>query len=370
MYKFSLKTEVINVETFKECAQDLEITGNDMIITNAFIFDPFIRALNLEAQVLFQEKYGAGEPSDEMIDAIRKDIPAGVKRIIAVGGGTIIDISKVLVFKGDWSTQDIFTGKLIPKKERDLVVVPTTCGTGSEVTNITITELKALKTKKGLALDSLYADKAYLIPEMLKTLPYKFFATSAIDAFIHAMESYLSPKSIVHSEAYSVKAMEMILEGFSYVAKQGEDSWIDKAKLFLEASNLAGIAFGYAGCAAVHATSYPLGGSYHIPHGEANQLMLTPVLKMYKEKKANGKIKELENLIGRMLHVTSETALTELFALLEAIYPKQNLKAYGIKEEELTLFARSVLEGQQRLLQNNYVELTEEEIVEIYRDSF
>lgn len=370
MYQFSLPTVVKSVSTFHEFAMDVGICASDLILTNRFIYEPFIQPCGVSCHVLFQELYGGGEPNDQMIDAIRKDIPKDVKRIIAVGGGTVIDIAKVLTFEGDWTTEDIFMGRQIPEKVRSLLVVPTTCGTGSEVTNVTICELKRLKTKKGLALNSMYADEAVLIPEMVHTLPYKFFATSSIDAMIHAVESFVSPKAIAHSEAYSEKAISLIVRGYLYLKEKGMDRWTDKAEDFLVASNLAGIAFGYAGCGAVHAMSYPLGGSYHIPHGEANQLMFAGVFKKYKEKQPVGRINALEEVFAKALGVAPENALEELYALMEVVLQRKDLKEYGIREEELAVFTDSVIEGQQRLLKNNYVPLSREDMLDIYRSCY
>lgn len=366
MYNFVLHSEIKGFSTFADFARHEKLHEKDLIITNEFIFDPFMKPVGVPCRTLFQEKYGAGEPNDQMIDAIRADIPQDTTRIIAVGGGTVIDIAKVLTFSGDWKTEDIFMGRVVPEKARRLMVIPTTCGTGSEVTNVTICELKNLKTKKGLALDTMYADSAVLIPEMVRTLPYKFFATSSIDAMIHAVESYMSPKAIPHSEAFSTKAIEMIVNGYLYVAQHGADSWTDKAEDFLVASNFAGIAFGYAGCAAVHAMSYPLGGKYHIPHGEANQLMFAEVFRKYREKKPVGKLTALEQVFAKALNVPADKALESLYELMEKILVRKPLREYGMTQAEFPVFADSVLEGQQRLLGNNYVELTREDMIDIY----
>ena len=99
----------------------------------------------------------------------------------------------------------------------------------------------------GLAVDEIYADRAVLIPELLTGLPYSFFSTSAIDAFIHAIESYVSPKATLYTQMFSMKAMEMIIEGFQKIAEHGEEYRMNLLDDFLTASNLAGIAFGNAG---------------------------------------------------------------------------------------------------------------------------
>jgi 4-hydroxybutyrate dehydrogenase len=368
--KFSVHTEITSYDSFKQFADAEQLKASDLIITNEFIYDPFIKPCKVPCQVLFQERYGSGEPNDQMIDAIRAAIPEQSDRIIAIGGGTVIDIGKTLIFNGSYTTEQLFTGVVSPEKVRSLIVVPTTCGTGSEVTNLTIVELKALKTKKGLGLTSMFPDKAALIPEMVKTLPYKFFATSSIDALIHAIESMVSPKSSLHTEVFAQKAVQQILRGYQAIVANGLDTWPQLAESFLTASNFAGIAFGNAGVGAVHALSYPLGGAYHIPHGEANQLMFIGVFKAYQAKQPIGKINLIEQQIADLLAVPRNEALDALDHLLQQVLPRKPLREYGITQEELAVFSKSVIEGQQRLLANNYVPLTEPEILNIYQQCY
>lgn len=365
--QFSIHPQLDNYDSFQNFVETEQLTDRDLILTNEFIYTPFMKDLNLTCKVLFQETFGAGEPNDEMIDTIRSRISEDIDRIIAVGGGTVIDIAKTLVFREDFKTLQLFTGKKVPRKSRLLYVIPTTCGTGSEVTNLTIAELKSLNTKKGVGLPSMFADKAILIPEMVKTLPYKFFATSSIDALIHAVESMVSPKSTIHTELFAEKAISLIIGSYVEVVEKGLERWTEYAEEFLFASNYAGIAFGNAGVGAVHALSYPLGGAYHIPHGEANQLMFIDVFKAYKDKQPEGSINRVEKIIAEKLGTDPDQAFTTLDELMQKILKRKPLKEYGISKMELAAFSRSVIEGQQRLLANNYVELTEEEIHAIYK---
>ena len=117
----------------------------------------------------------------------------------------------------------------------------------------------------------MYAESAVLIPELLEGLPFGVFATSSIDALVHAVESSLSPKATAYTKLFGYKAIEMIIKGYQKVVKEGKEVLPGLMSDFLIASNYAGIAFGTAGCAAVHATSYPLGGKYHVAHGESNR---------------------------------------------------------------------------------------------------
>ena len=127
---------------------------------------------------------------------------------------------------------------------------------------------------------------------------------------------------------------------------------------------------GSAGCAAVHALSYPLGGGYHIPHGEANQLVFAATFRKYKEKKPVGKLNDLEALFAQALECEPEEALERAFALFDQVQPRKPRREVGISDAEFEGFAKGVIAGQQRLLGNNYVELSQEDMVEIYRSVY
>lgn len=371
MQLFKLKTRLHRFDSFADFAKEFNLGAKDLIVTNEFIYDPFMKALNLKSHVIFQEKYGTGEPSDEMMNAMLKDIKdLDFDRIIAVGGGTVIDISKLFVLKGVDNVVDAFSGTIDLIKEKELIIIPTTCGTGSEVTNISIAELKSLGTKKGLAVDQLLADDAILIPEFIKTLPYKFYVYSSIDALIHATESFVSPKSNPYTELYAIEAIKIIIEIYKQIIEKGEDYRLERLEDMLIASNYAGICFGNTGVGAVHAMSYPLGGKYHVAHGEANYQFFTEIFKYYAKKNPNGKIKRLNALYADLLGVSEDKVYDELEKLLGNLLAKNKLNTYGMKQEEIEGFADSVMEGQQRLLANNYVELTRDEIRDIYKNLF
>ncbi len=267
-----------------------------------------------------------------MINAIISDIgDKKYKRIIALGGGTVIDIAKLLRLKYTKDSLDIFDGKVPLIKDKELIIVPTTCGTGSEVTDVSVAELKSRHTKKGIAGDQLYADYAVLIPEVVKGLPYKFFVTSSVDALIHASESYLSPKATPYTEMFSIDAIKLILNGYINILKKGQDYRTEIIEDFVLGSNYAGIAFGNAGCGAVHALSYPIGGNYHVPHGEANYIFFTEILKTYVKKNPNGKIKIFNNLLSDILNCNQENVCEELSKVLDKLLPRKPLKEYGMK---------------------------------------
>ncbi len=359
---------------FNNCAEFVEafpITEKDLVLTNEYIYQPYFGHLNLPCHIVYQEKYGLGEPSDEMIDKIFNDIKdVDFNRVIAIGGGSVIDIAKLFVIKNATNTLELFEKTIPLIKEKELMIIPTTCGTGSEATNISIAEIKTKGTKMGLAVDELYADYAILIPDMLKTLPYKFFVTSSIDALIHAIESLVSPKSNCYTELFSIKAIEIIMKRYLDIIEKGQDYRIEVIEDFLIASNYAGIAFANTGVGAVHALSYPVGGTYHVPHGEVNYQFFVEVFRTYNRLNPNGKIKEVNKMMADLIGTTVEDVYDELEKMLNNLLPKKTLREYGMKEEEIEEFTVSVLEKQQRLLANNYIELSRDEIKGIFARLF
>jgi len=361
-------------DTVKDWTEAFPFTERDLLVTNEWLFGPYIEPLGLKPAVIFQEKYGAGEPSDEMIDAIVRDVKKiDFDRIIALGGGTILDICKVLALDVPERSQDLFMGEVPPKKIKTLVAVPTTCGTGSEVTNIAIAELKSLGIKKGIAVEETFADLAILIPETLKGLPYNVFVTSSVDALIHTIESFLSPKASDFTEVYSREAARMIMQGYKEIAERGEDTRFEYSKEFLIASCIAGIAFGNAGCAAVHALAYSIGGAFHVPHGEANYQFFTAVMKLYARKNPDGKIRRLTELLAEILELNPSDAgavYETLDAFLGKLIARKPLREYGMTEAQIEEFAKSTVENQQRLLANNYVFLEEGELREIFAELY
>jgi len=372
MKMLQMKPQIFKFDNFSDFTDFFNIGAGDLVLTNEFLHDSFMKMTAAGSDFIFQEKYGAGEPTDSMIDEIRLTMKGrDYKRIIAVGGGSVIDIAKLLVLDADCSTLDLFERKVPLEKKRELIIIPTTCGTGSEVTNISIAEIKSKNTKMGLADDVLLADYAVLIPELVKGLPYKFFITSSVDALIHAVESYISPKSNAYTELFSIKAIELILGGYMSLVENGPECRLDIIEDFMTGSNFAGISFGNTGVGAVHALSYPLGAACHVPHGEANYQLFTEVFKTYSRKDPSGKIKALNSLLASILRVNEESDIySELSTVLDKLLSRKPLREYGMKEADIDLYTDNVIETQQRLLANNYVDLSKKEIRDIYNTLF
>ena len=375
MREILIRPQLHKFASFGEFAKEFNLGARDLVITNEYIYTPFIKEHGLASKFIFQEKFGTSEPTEEMITNIfaaanSKDYD----RVIAIGGGAIMDLGKLLSLKRTGSVHDLFFKKADVISEKELIAIPTTCGTGSEVTNISVAIVKednGKTTKLGLVSDLLIPGTVCLIPEFLKTLPYAPFASSAIDALIHAVESYLSPsRATMTSELFGVRAMELILEGFKRIGDNGPEARFEYLEEFLTAACYAGIAFLQAGCATVHAMSFPLGGTYHVPHGESNYALFGKVLEKYNKIKPDGKIADFKKLIARILGGSEEKAIENLAALEEKILHLKPLREYGFKQEDIEAFADSVIKNQQRLVTNSYVPLTRDLMIQIYSETY
>jgi 4-hydroxybutyrate dehydrogenase len=358
------------LDTCREFKDEYNIGESDLVFTIEVTWSEYFKDINA-GTVIYIEKYGKGEPTDEMIEAIYADIKKPYSRVIAIGGGTVLDCAKLFALKQTSPVEDLFDKKIPAVKDKTLLLVPTTCGTGSEMTNISILEFKRRNTKFGLAADALCGDEAIIVPELLYKLPFGVFAASSIDALVHSTESYLSPKATPISKMFSEKAMKMILSGYKKIAVEGRDVLKSLLPDFCLASTMAGIAFGNAGCAAVHAMSYPLGAKFHIPHGESNYAMFTGVFEKYMQINPNGAICRLNEIIADVLECEAKDVYEEIEKLLNgAILQKKSLHEYGMTEEMIPEFADSVIENQQRLLGNNYVFLDRSALIDIYTKLF
>jgi len=367
MQTFQVVPEICMLATVDEFLKEFAPTDKDLIFASTGTQKRHLAGKLGNATVIDYRAYGQGEPTDLMVEGIVKALGGkSYDRVFAIGGGTILDVAKLFALEELSPVTDLYQKKFPAKKAHKLILVPTTCGTGSEVTNISILELTKLGTKMGLADAALYADQAVLVPELLKGLPDRVFGASAIDALIHSVESFTSPKSTPFSRTFSLKAMDAIIEGFLAIQKDGLAAREARLDTFLLASTFAGIAFGNAGCAAVHALSYPLGAAQHVPHGEANAVMFAAVYEAYKAKRYDGRLEELALHLANLLRTTEDEAFPKLMTLLDDILPKKPLTDYGVKEEDLKDYTDIVMTKQGRLMANNYVELTESDVLGIY----
>ncbi|PLS25935.1 4-hydroxybutyrate dehydrogenase [Bifidobacterium imperatoris] len=370
--------DIYQFATVKEFAEAFELGPNDLVVSIGMIHDAFLKPCLNGANVLLVDKYGNQEPTDVMIDAIIQD--AGqfdYNRIVAIGGGAVMDMSKIVAVAGGASIDDVIDHLPDFKRTVELVLVPTTCGTGSEVTEIAAINRTRLGCKAGIASPEMFADHAVLIPELLYGLPDHVFMTSSLDALVHSVESTLSPNSTPYTRLFGYEAMKMIVNGYKAIVAAGPAGSSERRTKrnelmndFLIASDYAGISFDTGGCAAVHALSYQLGGKYHVPHGESNYAMFTGVLRNYMEIKSDGEIAKLNAVLADLLDCDVANVYDELEALINQLLPKKALHEYGVTREDLPEFTERVMTTQARLMRNNFVPLDADRVRKIFEELY
>ena len=380
MRELFLMPEIQSFDTFVDFSKSHSIGAGDIIIAGRSFLKRFGNEIPVETVALCLEDYGAGEPTDIQFEAIQKDVrKAEYKRMVAIGGGSVIDVAKALCVADGRNMDQLFEEE--PSKltrKMTLILVPTTCGTGSEVTVTAVFDRTRLGTKMGLTNNALGGDYAVLIPELLSTLPATIFGTSSIDALIHGIESFLNiEQGTVGSRVFAEKSIRMIIEIYLAIEKEGEGARNKHLLNMQIASTFAGIAIANALPSASHAMGYPFAGKFHRPHGEACYVFLDATLKKYladvRSRKVNDEQLSIWNsFIGILsdaleIHNSSDEAILErLNSLMGLITEKKSLKEYGATQKDCEGFGRDCYLKQQRLLGCAFTKFSEEELIDTF----
>jgi alcohol dehydrogenase len=290
--------------------------------------------------------------------------------IVGIGGGSSIDIAKVAAIMATNSDPitSYFGIDLVPRPGLKTILIPTTAGTGSEVTPIAILSDHHDKLKKGIVSSYLLPACALLDPELTLGLPAHVTAATGMDALIHAIEAYTSKNATSITDLLAVKAMDLVFNNIRIACANGSN--LEARSKMLEGSLLAGIAFANAGVTAVHAFAYPIGAEFHIPHGIANTIMLLPVM----EFNLLGNLKKfaaIASIFGQSTLGVSERKAAQLSVeavreLAEDLNVPQKLGVYGVRDEHIPGLADGVMKVT-RLLANNPRVLCVEDAMMIYR---
>ncbi len=290
--------------------------------------------------------------------------------VIGIGGGSALDLAKIAAtlatHEGEVSRYLNLTGDLKPThKGLPKIMIPTTSGTGSEVTNLAV--LSLAHSKDVIVSDHLLADVALLDPSLTVTVPPRVTAATGVDALTHAIEAYLSINADPITDQLALNAIELINQSLFNAYKNGEDQQARTQMSY--GSYLAGIAFFNAGAGAVHALAYPLGGQFHISHGESNALLLPYVLTEIEVSAESrlAKIGEKMNLTltGKSVNEAARMTVLAIQSLLQSINIPSSLQFYEIEQRHLTNLATDAIK-QQRLLVRTPKNLTENDIFRIY----
>lgn len=312
------------------------------------------------------------EPTLENIERVFSET-VGVKDydvLIGLGGGSILDTTKLLsVLKtNDTALENLLGTDLVEKAGLPTILIPTTSGTGAEVTPNAIVTLPEQELKIGVVSRYLLPNLVLIDPTLTTGLPKPITAATGMDAFTHALESYISNKANPISDMFALESIRLITANIVTAYQNGAD--LDAREKMLIGSMYGGMALTAAGTAAVHAMAYPLGGKYKIAHGVANSMLLPHVTQF----NMDAMVDRLASVAGPMgidtKNLSSEEAaqavvdkIKELTTVLEI---PQDLREYGVEEESIESMAVAALEVK-RLMDNNPKTLDKEDVKSIYR---
>lgn len=311
------------------------------------------------------------EVGDKAVQAVR-EFQADL--LIGIGGGSCLDITKAssVLANHEGYVKDylnLYGTKSITEKGIPKILIPTTAGTGAEVTDIAVFSLK--DTKDVITHEHLLADIAIIDPELTYTLPPKVTASSGIDAFTHAIEAYTSVNATELTDVLAQEAMRKINGHIRTAVWHGANK--EARKEMAWGSLIAGLSFYNAGVAGVHALAYPLGGLFKIPHGESNAVLL-PYVYDYIWPACLPKMKK----IAEVLQLPTENKHDREIALSVVQYLHDlvkdtglptSLKEYGIQEKDIEILAQNGIE-QKRLLSRSPRPFTLDAVKSIYQAAY
>lgn len=314
-----------------------------------------------------------GEPTlgdfDKILAAARE---FGADSVAGIGGGSVLDVAKLVAafVPSDQKASECFGTGFIKAKGLWLACLPTTAGTGSEVSPNAILLDERDKLKKGIVSPYLLADAAYVDPELTMTVPPKVTADTGMDALIHCMEAYTNKFAHPAADIYALQGMKLIAANLQRAVKDGNDK---EAREALALGSLyGGLVLGPVNTAAVHALSYPLGGEFHIPHGLSNAILLPAVMK-FNSQASPERYAEVAMALGAPRgkddEETARNGVDFIYELAASVGIPKKLSDIGIPQSAVDHMAKAAMEVQ-RLLKNNPREVTEQDAKDIYNSLF
>ena len=304
--------------------------------------------------------------------------------VAGIGGGSVLDVTKLVAafIDSDQQVEDCFGTGFIRRKGLWFACLPTTAGTGSEVSPNAILLDERDHLKKGIVSPYLITDAAYVDPKLTWTVPAKVTADTGMDALTHCIEAYTNKFAHPSVDIYALQGIRLIaanLERAVTLARDNKPADLSDNPAYAEArealafgSLYGGLCLGPVNTAAVHALSYPLGGEFHIPHGLSNAILLPSVMKF--NTPSNVK-RHAEVAIalgcepGKNDEETAQRGVDFIYRLAAAVGIPDKLTALGIPQTAVDGMAKAAMQVQ-RLLKNNPREVTEQDARDIYNSLY
>lgn len=312
------------------------------------------------------------EPSHhDVANLLSKLQRSHVDLVIGVGGGSVLDIAKlmsVLCVKDANVTLPQLLDGAKPSKRCSSLLIPTTAGTGSEATPNAILAIPEKQTKQGIISPVTLPDYVCLVPELLISMPKKIATSTGIDALCHLIECFTATIANSVGDNYALIGMQKLFNSLEQSINDRND--IEHKLNMLWASYYGGAAIAHSGTHLVHAMSYPLGGKYHIPHGIANAILLVPCMNFIRDAAVDKFALVYDLLPDAQLTLTAEEkshALVDyLRQLVQRLDLPSKLQELNIKQQDLPVLVQGALDVK-RLINNVPKPVSESDVLAIYQ---
>ncbi len=343
------------VDTVNDLAAMVRDLGGSRVF---LVIDPGVAAAGLQERVTASLEVEqvpftvydqvAPEPGLKLADqGAGLALEAGCDCVVGVGGGSAMDVAKavsILLTNGGKAEDYIGLGK-IGKSGVPKIMIPTTAGTGAEVTFTAVFINEETSSKAGMNGDPLYPDAAILDPALTLSAPPHVTAATGIDALTHALEAYVSSQAHAISDMYALEAVDLIAGNLGKAYARGDN--LEARSAVLLGSLLAGKALATAGVGLVHAMAYPLGGMHQIPHGLANAVLL-PYVMAYNLMGAPERFATLAEMLGvdtsaMTTREAAEASVEAVWRLNDDVGIPKSLEELGIPRDDIPEMARIAL---------------------------
>ena len=353
MYKISYKTEL---HVGKGALQQLSHYKNEHILVVA---DPFLKTSGTLDAILanFDDNNDIVVFTDIVPDPPIETVVAGIKSagdrpisiVLSIGGGSAIDASKAMYY---------FAKKQGAFSEAILIAIPTTSGTGSEVTSFSVITDAERGTKYPLVTKEILPDVAILDADLVLSLPGNITADTGMDVLTHAIEAYVSTKATDFSDALAEKAIKLVFEYLPKAYKNGQD--VEAREKMHAASTLAGMAFNTASLGINHSLAHAAGAKFHVPHGRLNSILMPHVIQYNAGIEFNNRNRQATDKtvasryqdIAKLLGYSASSPVSGVRQLVEAIKKLQrklemptSLREYGVKADAFAQYKVEISEA-------------------------
>lgn len=316
----------------------------------------------------------SGVEPDPRVEIVEQGVSAardaGAEAIVGVGGGSSLDIAKVvaIMLSNGGEPLDYAGIGHIPQPGLPMIAIPTTAGTGSEVTPIAVLSDKAAHLKKGIVSDYLYPTAALVDPELMAGLPPSVTAYTGIDALTHCIEAYTNRFAQAFVDTFALEGIRLAGKSLRTAVHRGAD--LDARSDMALASLYGGLCLGPVNTAAVHALAYPLGGTFDVPHGVANSLLLPYVMEFnlpsHLEKYHHVAVALGEKTAGLSLREAAQKSVSAVAQLSDDVGLVRRLRDLDIPQDAIPEMAENAMKVT-RLLNNNPRPLKQADAEAIYR---